>query len=135
MNKVILSGHLGQAPELKNTPTGDSVCTFTLATTEKWKDKSGNKQEKTEWHRIVAWKHLADLCSKYLDKGSKILIEGKIATRSWQDKEGNTKYATEITMAQMEFMGRSEGTQSQGTTNNNTSSNKKPAITHSDIPF
>ena len=92
INKALLIGNLGQDPELKYMPTGDAVCNFTVATTESWKDREGNQQERTEWHRIVAFRRLAEICGEYLKKGKQVYIEGKIQTRSWEDKDGVKKY-------------------------------------------
>jgi len=114
MNKALISGRLGQDPELKHTPSGASVCNFSVATTKTWKDKQGTKQEKTEWHRIVAWSKQAELCAQYLKKGSKVLIDGEISTRSWEDKQGNKRYTTEIVCSQIEFMESPGTTQDQG---------------------
>jgi single-strand DNA-binding protein len=94
VNKVILVGRLGQKPELKQTQSG-AVANFGIATNEKWM-KDGQKQERTEWHKIVVWGKTAENCAQYLDKGSQVFLEGKIQTRQWQDKEGQTKYTTEI---------------------------------------
>lgn len=96
VNKVILIGNLGQDPELKYTPSGAAVTTLSIATSETWKDKDGNRQEKTEWHRVVLWRRLAEVAGEYLKKGSKIYIEGRLQTRSWDDKDGNKRYTTEI---------------------------------------
>jgi len=96
INKAILIGHLGGDPELRYTPAGDAVANFNIATTEVWTDKDGNKQDRTEWHRIVAWRKLAEICGEYLKKGSQVYIEGKIRTRSWEDKDGVKRYTTEI---------------------------------------
>ena len=97
VNKVIILGRLGQDPELKYTPSGAAVCNFSLATSESWNDKnSGQKQEKTEWHRIVVWGKLAELCNQYLSKGKQAFVEGKLETRSWEDKEGKKRFTTEI---------------------------------------
>lgn len=104
MNKVILCGNLGKDPELRYTPSGVAVTTFSIATSERYKDRDGNKQEKTEWHNIVVWRQLAEICGKFLQKGSKILIEGKIQTRSYDDRDGNKKYITEIVGDQMEML-------------------------------
>ena len=106
INKALLIGNLGQDPELKYMPTGDAVCNFTVATTESWKDREGNQQERTEWHRIVAFRRLAEICGKYLKKGKQVYIEGKIQTRSWEDKDGVKKYTTEIVADQMKMLGR-----------------------------
>jgi single-strand DNA-binding protein len=108
MNKVILVGNLGTDPELRET-SGDSVCNFSLATNEAWTDKQGNKQEKTEWHRIVVWGKQAENCAKYLEKGRQVLIEGSLQTRSWEDKDGVTKYTTEIKARDVKFLSSGSG--------------------------
>ncbi|MBY0517896.1 MAG: single-stranded DNA-binding protein [Bacteriovoracaceae bacterium] len=105
VNKVILLGRLGQDPELKYTPGGAPVCNFSLATTEAWTDKAGAKQEKTEWHRVVVWGKLAELCNQYLSKGRQAFVEGRLQTRSWDDKDGNKRYMTEINAATVQFIG------------------------------
>jgi len=105
VNKVILVGNLGKDPELRYTPTGAAVANFSLATTERYKDRDGNRQEKTEWHNIVAWRQLAEICGKYLHKGKQIYLEGKIQTRSYDDRDGNKRYMTEIVMDQMHMLG------------------------------
>lgn len=105
VNKVILLGRLGQDPELKYTPGGAPVCNFSLATTEAWTDKQGQKQEKTEWHRVVVWGKLAELCNQYLAKGRQAFLEGRLQTRSWDDKDGNKKYTTEILANTVQFIG------------------------------
>lgn len=105
VNKVILLGRLGQDPELKYTPGGTPVCNFSLATTEAWTDKSGQKQEKTEWHRVVVWGKLAELCNQYLAKGRQAFLEGKLQTRSWDDKDGNKRYTTEVLASTVQFVG------------------------------
>lgn len=105
VNKVILLGRLGQDPELKYTPGGAAVCNFSLATTEAWTDKGGQKQEKTEWHRIVVWGKLAELCNQYLSKGRQAFVEGRLQTRAWDDKDGNKRYTTEIMAATVQFIG------------------------------
>lgn len=105
VNKVILLGRLGQDPELKYTPGGSPVCNFSVATTESWTDKSGQKQEKTEWHRIVVWGKLAELCNQYLAKGRQCFLEGRLQTRSWDDKDGNKRYTTEILANTVQFIG------------------------------
>jgi len=106
VNKVILVGNLGKDPELRYTPSGAAVCTFSLATTEKFKDRSGEMQEKTEWHNIVVWRQLAEICGKYLHKGKQVYIEGRIQTRSYDDRDGNKRYITEIVADQMQMLGR-----------------------------
>ncbi len=96
INKVILVGNLGKDPEVKHLDSGTTVASFSLATTETYKDKEGKRAQQTEWHNIVVWRKLAEVAEKYLTKGSKIYLEGKIRTRSWEDKEGNKRYTTEI---------------------------------------
>ena len=113
VNKVMIIGRLGQDPEMKYTPSGAAVCNFSVATSESWTDKSGQKQEKTEWHRIVVWGKLAELCNQYLAKGRQAFIEGKLQTRSWDDKDGNKRYTTEVLANTVQFLG------GQATTNNN----------------
>jgi len=106
VNKVILVGNLGKDPELRYTPSGAAVANFTIATTERYKDRDGQTQEKTEWHNIVAWRQLAEICGKYLHKGKQVYIEGKIQTRSYDDRDGNKRYITEIVADQMQMLGR-----------------------------
>jgi len=106
VNKVILVGNLGKDPELRYTPSGAAVATFSLATTERFKGKDGQMQEKTEWHNIVAWRQLAEICGKYLHKGKQVYIEGRIQTRSYDDRDGNKRYITEIVADQMQMLGR-----------------------------
>lgn len=113
LNKVMLIGKLGSDPEKKITQNGNSVVTVSLATSERFKDKSGNRQEKTEWHRIVLWNQMAELISQYCKKGSQIYVEGKLQTNEWQDKDGNKRYTTEIQAGQMQFLDPPQG-QNQG---------------------
>ena len=96
INKVILIGNLGADPEMRYTPSGTAVATLRIATSRKWKDKEGNPQEETEWHRVIVWAQSAEFCSNYLSKGSKVYVEGRLQTRKWQDQSGNDKYTTEI---------------------------------------
>jgi len=96
VNKVILVGNLGRDAELRYTPGGAAVATLNMATTENWTDKSGQKQEKTEWHRVVFWGKVAESLTEYLTKGKQIYIEGRLETRQWNDKDGNKRYSTEI---------------------------------------
>jgi len=105
VNKVILVGNLGKDPEIRYTPQGTAVANFSMATSERYKDKDGQQQEKTEWHNIVAWRQLAEICGKFLSKGSQIYCEGKIQTRSYDDRDGNKRYITEIVMDQMQMLG------------------------------
>jgi single-strand DNA-binding protein len=97
LNKVLLIGHLGKDPEVSYTASGVAVAKFSIATNERWKDQDGNTQERTEWHNIVAWRKLAEICGQYLKKGSKVYLEGRLQTRSWDDKNtGVKRYTTEI---------------------------------------
>jgi single-strand DNA-binding protein len=105
VNKVILLGRLGKDPELRSTQSGQRVATFSLATTERSKDKGGNSTEKTEWHNIVVWGKTAELAAKYLQKGRQVYLEGRIQTRKWQDKEGKDRYSTEIVAQNLTFVG------------------------------
>lgn len=106
VNKVILLGNLGKDPELKYTPSGQAVTKFSLATSDRWKDKgSGEPQERTEWHNIVCWAKLAETASQYLTKGSSVYLEGRIQTRSWDDKEGKRHYMTEVIANEMVMLG------------------------------
>jgi single-strand DNA-binding protein len=106
VNKVILIGNLGKDPEIRYLPNGDQVCNITLATSEKYKDKStGEAKENTEWHRVVFFGKLAEVCGQYLQKGKKIYVEGRIRTNKWQDKDGNDRYTTEIVGNEMKMLG------------------------------
>jgi len=105
VNKVIIVGNLGQDPEVKYMPNGGAVCNISVATSDTWKDKSsGEQREKTEWHRIVMFRRLAEIAGEYLKKGSKVYIEGKLQTRKWQDQQGNDRYTTEIVADQMQML-------------------------------
>ena len=104
MNKVILVGRLGQDPKLAYTQSGQAVANFSLATDESYTDRSGDKVEKTEWHRIVCWGKTGELVSNYLQKGSLVLVEGKLQTRKWQDQQGQDRYTTEISAQSVQFM-------------------------------
>lgn len=147
VNKVILVGNLGQTPELKYTPSGQAVCNLSIATNEAWTGKDGQKQEKTEWHRLVLFGKLAELAGQYLQKGRQVYIEGKLQTRSWQDKDGQTRYTTEIVGQTMQFLGGNAGAgrsnsqenpQYSAPANNNyanTSFQAEPTFTEEDVPF
>jgi single-strand DNA-binding protein len=104
INKAILIGNLGADPELRYTKSGTPVASFNVATTRRWKDKEGQMQEETEWHKIVAWSRLAEICGEYLNKGSKVYIEGRLQTRKWQDQNGNDRYTTEIVAQEMKML-------------------------------
>lgn len=114
VNKVILIGNLGADPEVRVTGGGQKVANFNIATTERWTDKGGQKQEKTEWHRIVVWGPQADSCSQYLTKGRQVYIEGRLQTRQWDDKEGNKRYTTEVIAQRVQFLGNRPGERSSG---------------------
>lgn len=114
INKVILIGRLGQEPELKYTPSGTSVCNFSLATTESWSDKAGQRQERTEWHRVVVWGKLAELCNQYLAKGRQCFVEGALQTRSWDGQDGSKRYTTEIVAKNVQFLGGPSANAGQG---------------------
>jgi single-strand DNA-binding protein len=103
LNKVMLIGNLGADPEVRQTNSGNSVASFTIATSEKYK-KEGEQVEKTEWHKCVAWGRLAEICGEYLRKGSRVFVEGKLETRKWQDKEGNDRWTTEIVCREMKML-------------------------------
>ena len=110
VNKVIIIGNLGQDPEIRTTPSGAQVANFSVACTERWKDKDQNPQERTEWVRCVAWRQLADIVGKYVKKGDKIYLEGKLQTRSWDDPNGGgKKYATEVQVTEVTLLGNSNG--------------------------
>lgn len=151
VNKVILIGNLGKDPEVKHTPQGTPVAKFSLATNERYKDKDGNWQDRTEWHNIVAWQRLAEIAGEYLKKGGKVYIEGRLQTRSWDDKTTNQKkYMTEVVASDLILLsgraeggegggGYSRGAASAGGSNNFDQSMPEPAsvgpISDDDIPF
>jgi single-strand DNA-binding protein len=105
VNKVILVGNLGADPELRYTPSGQGVCELRIATSDSWTDKQGQRQERTEWHRVVVWGKRAEVCAKYLSKGRQVYVEGRIQTRSWDDKDGNKRYMTEVIANDVQFLG------------------------------
>jgi len=151
VNKVILIGNLGKDPEVKYTPSGTPVAKFSLATNERYKDKGGEWQDRTEWHNIVAWQRLAEIVGEYVKKGSKIYIEGRLQTSSWEDKQsGEKKYKTEIVASDLVLLsGRGEGGDHEGGRSSSrgaaaasssfdqrTHADDHPAeITDEDIPF
>jgi len=133
VNKVILLGNLGRDPELKYTPSGSPVATFTLATNERWKDKEGNKQEHTEWHRIVIFGKLAEIAGEYLRKGRQVYLEGSIRSRTYKDRDGNDKSTTDIRVDTMVMIGgRGEGEGGEGS---RAAAEKPPEYSDEDIPF
>ncbi len=108
VNKVILIGRLGADPEIRYTPNGTAVANFRLATSENWTNKDGQREERTEWHRIVAFGKLGEICGEYLTKGKQIYVEGRIQTRSWDDRDGNKRWTTEIIATNMQMLGSSQ---------------------------
>ena len=126
INKAILVGNLGKDPELRYTANGQAVATFSLATTEKFKNKGGEQQERTEWHNIVAWGPLAEICGKYLTKGKQIYCEGRIQSRSYDDRDGNKRYITEIVISDMQMLGGRPGDEG--------SASSRPARTGGSLP-
>ena len=140
INKVIVVGNLGADPDSRTMPSGNAVTNISVATSESWNDKeTGEKHEKTEWHRVVFFGRLAEIASDYLKKGSQVYVEGKLQTRKWEDKEGNERWTTEIIANQMQMLGErmSQGTSNQGNvTKQNTSSNEfVDEEFDDDIPF
>lgn len=114
VNKVILLGHLGKDPEVRYSPNGTAIANMSLATSEQWKDKNtGEKQERTEWHRLVMFGRTAEIAKEYLKKGAQIFVEGRIQTRKWQDKEGRDQYTTEIVVNEFQMLGRREQSEEQ----------------------
>jgi single-strand DNA-binding protein len=114
INKVILVGRLGKDPEVKAIGQGSTVAQFSIATSENWVDKSGQKQERTEWHRIVTWGKLAEICGRHLNKGRQVYVEGKLQTRQWEDQQGQKKYMTEVVASTVQFLGSVEGRAAMG---------------------
>jgi len=143
LNKALLIGHLGKDPEIRYTADGSPVANFSLATNEVWTDKSGTRQERTEWHNIVAWSKLADLAKRYLTKGRQVYVEGRIRTREWDDREGNKRRTTEIVASTLVLLGgRAEGQEvaAPAAAVQRTAAESEPvhadaAITDDDIPF
>ncbi len=141
INKAILIGNLGADPEIRYTQSGTQVATFRIATTERWKGQDGQMQESTEWHRIVAFRRLAEICGEYLNKGSRVYIEGKIQTQKWQDQDGNDRYTTEILAREMKMLtprGTSSGAgDSFGSTGQDSFPEPPPGFggTGEDVPF
>lgn len=143
VNKVILVGNLGQNVELKYTPGGAAVANFSIATSETWRDKEGEKQERTDWHKIVLWGKQAESLQQYLLKGRQIYVEGRLQTRKWDDKDGNTKYMTEVRAHQVVLLGRRDDTAGSGPhpdrqeqqTPTMSGAAPTPELTDDDIPF
>ena len=132
INKAILIGNLGADPEVRYTQSGAAVANFNLATTETW-TKDGKKEEKTEWHRIVAFARLGEICGEYLSKGSRVYIEGRIQTRQWEDKDGNKRYTTEIVAREMKMLS-SKGASTGGSDQDDQPPLPEPSM-GDDVPF
>ncbi|HNR13220.1 MAG TPA: single-stranded DNA-binding protein [Thermodesulfobacteriota bacterium] len=129
VNKVILIGNLGADPEIRYTSSGTAVANFRIATTERWTTPNGEKEERTEWHRIVAFGRLGEICGEYLSKGKQVYIEGRLQTRTWEDKEGNQRTTTEIITTAMQMLG------SAGSGVHAPDRDSSPPSDDSDIPF
>ena len=134
VNKVILIGNLGKDPEVRHLDSGVAVANITLATTENYKNKEGERVSQTEWHDIVLWRGLAEIAEKYLNKGSRIYIEGKIRTRKWEDKEGNNRYRTEIMADNMTMLGGKSASETTSSLKENNLENEKED-SGDDLPF
>lgn len=135
MNKQMIIGRLGADPDLRYTQNNTPVCNISVATSEKFKDSSGQQQEKTEWHKCVAWGRLAEVCSRYLVKGSKVFMEGPTETRSWEDKNGTTHYSKEIRVMSMEMLDSKPQTSEQQATPAGQSVAEKSNDVDDDLPF
>lgn len=140
INKAILIGNLGRDPEIRYTPSGVAVVNFSIATTENWTNKDGGRETRTEWHRIVAFGKLGEICGQYLSKGKQVYIEGRIQTREWEDRDKNKRYTTEIVAQQMQMLG-ARGPEDSGGSSMDTqqgpdlSDASGPGGDDSDVPF
>ena len=138
LNKVMLIGNLGKDPEVRFTASGQAVASFSLATSEKFKGKSGEWEERTEWHNITLWGKLAEIAGEYLSKGKTIFVEGRLQTRKWQDKSGNDRYTTDIVGDKMQMLspkGEKSGGDNSTAPKNNSPSYEEPPFQDDDIPF
>ncbi len=136
VNKVFLIGNLGRDPELRYTQNQTPVCNLSVATNEVWNDKSGERQERTEWHRVVVWGKQGEVASKYLRKGSQVFVEGSLATRSWEDKDGQKRYMTEIRAQNVRFLDRKgEGPSTSAFDGGAPFEGQDPKYPDDDIPF
>jgi single-strand DNA-binding protein len=134
VNKVILVGRLGADPEIRYTQGGAAVANFNMATSENWTDREGQKQERTEWHRIVVWGKMAETCSQFLSKGRQVFVEGRLQTRQWEDKEGHKRYTTEIVASTVQFLDRNQD-QAKGMDNQPIEAPAESGPMDEDIPF
>ena len=138
INKVILVGNLGKDPDMRYTAGGDAVANLSIATSESWNDnQTGEKKEKTEWHRVVFFRRIAEVCGEYLKKGSSVYIEGSLRTRDWEDDQGNKRYTTEIIGREMQMLGgrRSEDNMDQSPQMNSSSPQPEEGLIDDEIPF
>jgi single-strand DNA-binding protein len=136
LNKVMIIGHLGRDPEMRYTPSGRPVTTFTVATSRSWNTVDGERHSETEWFNIVAWGNLAEICKQYLTKGQQVYIEGRLQTRKWDDKEGNKHYTTEIVAQEMMMLGERKDSNHNANHGEETASEEMPAGTDEDeFPF
>jgi len=141
VNKVILVGNLGRDPELRYTQSGQAVATFSIATTDRWRDKDGANQERTEWHRIVVWGKSAENCAQYLQKGRSAYVEGRLQTNDWEDREGNKRTTTEVIAQNVQFLGGrgggggAAGSSEPGSGSGSSSSGPTEAPPGDDVPF
>lgn len=135
VNKVFLLGHLGKDPDIRYMQNGTAVATFSIATSEQWKDNDGNAQERTQWHNIVAWRKLAEICGEYLKKGSHIYLEGKLQYRNYDDKNGLKRYVTEIVMEELVMLDTRGGQAAPAPDTSNVATNAEPSAPIDDLPF
>lgn len=135
VNKVILVGNLGRDPEIRYTQGGSPVANFTMATTERWSDPSGEKRERTEWHRIVVWGKQAEIASEYLRKGRQVYVEGSLQTREWTDRDGNKRTTTEVRAQRLQLLGRPDDRQAQPASQPEEEVAEPAAYGEDDIPF
>jgi single-strand DNA-binding protein len=138
VNKVILVGNLGRDPEVRHTSSGTPVANFTMATTERWNDASGERKEQTEWHRIVVWAKQAEIVGEYLRKGRQVYVEGSLQTREWTDREGNKRYTTEVRAQRVQMLGRRDDHQpvaAPGTSPAADGAEPQAGYEEDDIPF
>ena len=136
VNRVILVGRLGRDPELRHTSSGTAVANFSVATNERWNDQKGERQERTEWHNVVVWNKLAEICNEYLSKGKLVYLEGRLQTREWEDRDGNKRRTTEVVAAEMRMLGaRGTDDRPQEEVNQGEGVPMDVGITDDDIPF
>lgn len=135
INKVILVGYLGSDPEIRYTPSGAAVTNFRMATKEQWATKEGERQERTEWHKIVVWGKLGEICGQYLHKGSMVYIEGRLQTRAWDDRDGNKRWTTEIIAQGMQMLDRAEKSGQPASFDDGPPHGETTDIREDEIPF